>query len=221
MDIKEINVENGRSDVIIAFDELLQLKNLEKIHAKRCELLRKIFEVELEVTDSKFNNESQTIVVKLPKLREVVLEELENLNYLWKNNKWRQLELPNLTRLSIHNCNWLDDVFATSMVSTFMQLQELHVTHCRFIKVIVHKDDDFERIVLPCLKSLKLEHLRYMKGFCLWEKEFLLPSLSTLVIKQKVIETNEGFIDIGEQDINSFIITNKQQGRHFGSQEDE
>ncbi|XP_071700558.1 probable disease resistance protein At4g27220 [Rutidosis leptorrhynchoides] len=78
-DIKEINVENGRSEVIIAFDELLQLKNLEKIHAKRCEQANKIFEVELEVTDSNFNNESQTSVVKLPKLREVDLEELSNL----------------------------------------------------------------------------------------------------------------------------------------------
>ncbi|XP_071701010.1 uncharacterized protein [Rutidosis leptorrhynchoides] len=227
-DIKEINVENSDSKVIVAFNELQQLQNLEKIHVKRCIWPKNIFEVALEVTDSEFNNESQTSVVKLPKLREVVLEELSWLEYLWQSNQWRQLELPNLTRLSIHNCDRLIRVFTTSMVGSFMQLQELQVTHCCAMWQIVMEDDDSERKVLPCLKSLKLEHLPRIKGFCLWEKEFLLPSLTTLVIKEcpdlsvftkgfvaatelKVIETNEGLIDIGEQDINSYIITNKQK----------
>ncbi|XP_071700576.1 uncharacterized protein [Rutidosis leptorrhynchoides] len=201
-DIKEINVENSRSEVIVAFNQLLQLQNLEKIQVKRCEQAEKILEVEYEVTDSEFNNESQTTVVKLPKLREVVLEDLSSLEYLWKNNQWRHL----------------------------MQLQELQVTHCRLLWQIVKEDDDSERKVLPCLKSLKLERLERLSGFCLWKKEFLLPSLSTLVIKQspdlsvftngfvdapqlKVIETDEGFIDIARQDINSFIITQQEEDK--------
>ncbi|XP_071697243.1 uncharacterized protein [Rutidosis leptorrhynchoides] len=227
-DIKEVNVENGRSQVIVAFNELPQLKNLEKIHAKRCEWAYKVFGVELEVADGEFNNESQTTVVKLPKLREVELEKMRNLIYLWKNNQWRQLELPNLTRLCIHKCKNLIHVFKTLMVGGLKQLQELHVTHCRYMREIVNvdDDDDSETKMLPCLKSLKLEHLRYLTGFCLREKDFVLPSLSTLVIKQcpdlsvftngfvdapelKVIETNKGFIDVGDQDINSFIVTNK------------
>ncbi|XP_071700571.1 uncharacterized protein [Rutidosis leptorrhynchoides] len=185
------------------------------------------------MTDSEFNNELQTTtVVKLPKLRDVVLEDLSWLEYLWKSNQWRQLDLPNLTRLSIHNCKHLRHVITTSMVGSLMQLQELHVAHCRdmwvIIKVDVDDDDSERKVLLPCLKSLKLEHLRWLDGFCRGQKEFLLPSLSRLVIKQcpeisvftsgfiavpelKVIETNEGLIDLGEQDINSFIITNKQK----------
>ncbi|XP_071700579.1 uncharacterized protein [Rutidosis leptorrhynchoides] len=200
---------------------------------KAIKLLNTIFEVvALGVRDSEFNNESQTTVVKLPKLREVDLEEVNGLLYLWETNEWRQLELPNLTRLSIHNCYKLRHVFTTSMVGSLMQLQELHVTHCTYMWEIIKKDDDSQRKVLPCLKSLKLEHLQYLQAFCLWDKEFMLPSLTTLVIKQcpslsvftngfvaapklKVIETNEGFIDLGEQDINSYIITHKQEEDNY------
>ncbi|XP_071700589.1 uncharacterized protein [Rutidosis leptorrhynchoides] len=229
-DINELYVENAyKGEVIIASNELLQLQNLEKIHAKRCEFVEKMFEIALEVTHNEFKNESQ-IVVKLPKLRELDLEELSSLKYLWVSNQWGQLELPNLTRLCIHNCKSLEYVFTTSMVGSLTQLQELHVTHCFLMREIVKKDDDCEQIVLPCLKSLKLEYLRRLNGFCLWKKDFSLPLLSTLVIKQcpllsvftngfvvapelKEIESNEGLIDVGEQDINSFIITNKKKGR--------
>ncbi|XP_076952803.1 uncharacterized protein LOC143626691 [Bidens hawaiensis] len=218
---------------IFLSSELQQLQKLETIHAYKCKNVMEVFEVALEVT----NNESQT-VTKFPKLREVHLEPLWNLKYIWKSNQWRTLEFPNLTRLSINKCERLEYVFTCSMVGCVMQLQELHIQDCWNIKVIVKAEEDCEvkvsEIKFPCLKSLKLWYLSSLERFCLGKEDIALPFLDTLVIREipmmtvftegrsitpeeTGIGTSFGSFNVNDgEDINTFITTKKQEGYDFG-----
>ncbi|XP_076949308.1 uncharacterized protein LOC143621912 [Bidens hawaiensis] len=219
---------------IFPSNELQQLQKLETITGGGSENLKEVFEVALEVT----NNESQT-VVKFPKLREVDIGYLRNLKYLWKSDQWRILEFPNLTKLSLRSCDSLEYVFTCSMVGCVMQLQELNIQFCTNMKVIVKKEDGdcdakVSEIMFPCLKFLKLEYLPRMEGFCLGKEDFTFPSLDTLVISEipmmtvftegrsitpelKVIETSFGSFNVNDgEDMNTFIMTKKQEGHKFG-----
>lgn len=124
------------------------------------------------------------------------------------------------------------------MVGSLLQLEELHVSECKKIEVIVKKtnvgvqeeeevDAKVNEIKLPRLKWLKLEKLPSLKEFCSGTESFLLPSFDTLQIiecpnialfthghlvtpKLRVIFTSsELFVEIG--DLNSFIKTRRQE----------
>ncbi|XP_076883359.1 uncharacterized protein LOC143532099 [Bidens hawaiensis] len=160
-------------DTIIPSNVLLQLQKLEQINLKSCNSAEEVF----EVIDNSGFNESQT-VVKIPNLRQVNLEWLDGLKYLWKCNKWMVLEFPNLTSVSIHLCYSLEHVFTCSMVGSLLQLQNLHISMCDNIEVIVKDEEGSDakvnEITLPRLKSLKLEYLSSLKGFCLGSKSFFM-----------------------------------------------
>ncbi|KAJ0433454.1 putative leucine-rich repeat domain superfamily [Helianthus annuus] len=231
----QCNIDSSHKDTkIFPSNELQQLEQLETIHAQHCNNVEEVFEVTSEVT----NNESQTNV-KFPKLREVDLNWLRSLKYIWKSNQWRILEFRNLTTLSIRGCHSLEHVFNCSMVGCVMQLQKLHIDSCNKMKVIVKEEEEdcdakvSEIIEFRSLKSLQLKSLSSLKGFYLGKKDFTLPSLDTLVIRwcpeimvfteghsiipeQTVLETDFGSFNVGE-DINSFILTKKQEGFSFGS----
>ncbi|KAF5755425.1 putative leucine-rich repeat domain superfamily [Helianthus annuus] len=125
------------------------------------------------------------------------------------------------------------------MVGCVMQLQELQIERCRNMKVIVKEEEEdcdakvSEIIEFPSLKSLQLNFLSSLKGFYIGKKDFTLPSLDTLGIRmcpeimvfteghsiiseQTVLETDFGSFNVGE-DINSFILTKKQEGFSFGN----
>ncbi|PWA48884.1 resistance protein candidate RGC2 [Artemisia annua] len=160
----EIDVQgNLYMEKIIPSSELLQLQNLEKIHVKSSDLLSEVFEVAVERTNGGFSE--SPIVAKFPNLKEVDLEWLHGLKYIWKSNRWTLLEFPNLTRLSIDYCSSLEHIFTSSMVGSLLQLQDLHIIRCKNVE------------------SLKLEKLNRLKGFCLGKANFSWPSLSTLEIK--------------------------------------
>ncbi|XP_076952834.1 uncharacterized protein LOC143626728 [Bidens hawaiensis] len=222
-----------RDQKIFPSNELRQLQKLETIHANHCYDIEEVFEVALEVA----NNEPQT-VVKLPMLSQVDLCNLPNLKYIWKSKQRKILEFPNLTKLSINECNSLQHVFTCSMVCCVMQLQELHIRNCGNIKAIVKEEEDWDakatEIVFPCLKSLKLINISSLERFCLGKEDITLSSLVTLEIKDcpitvftegrsitpelTVIETSFGPFNVnaGEDDINTFIMTKKQEGYKFG-----
>ncbi|KAD7476919.1 hypothetical protein E3N88_00055 [Mikania micrantha] len=149
---------------IIPSNELLQLQNLETIDVRRCKLVEEVFEV--EGTNEGTNNESQ-IVVEIPNLRLVELSSLKSLKYIWKSNQRRVLKFPNLTTLFIYDCGSLKHVFTSSMV----------------IGKIEEEDEVKEEMELfPCLKSLKLEALVSLKGFCSGKVNFSWPLLHTLEV---------------------------------------
>ncbi|KAD7477454.1 hypothetical protein E3N88_00590 [Mikania micrantha] len=202
---------------VVPSNELQQLQILEKIHVSYS-WVEEVFEVS--------NNESPTVVT-FPKLREVELNSLYNLKYIWKSNEWSILEFPNLTTLSIIGCDKLKHVFTPSMVGSLIKLQQLHVEECKELEVIVKKeegeccDDKVGKITFPCLKSLKLEGLESLKGFWLGKDDLLFPSMNTLEIKKcpeikvfsdghaiahelKLVETSFGVFQ-ADEGISSFI----------------
>ena len=135
----------------------------------------------------------------------------------------------------------LEHVFSSSMVGSLLQLQDLHISSCISIEVIIKEanvvvegeedceDKVNEIIMLPRLKSLKLKNLPNLEGFYLGEEDFSLPSLDTLKIidkpsirvftkgdlatsELKVIDTDFVRCElVREEDLNSFINTKLKQ----------
>ncbi|CAI9270367.1 unnamed protein product [Lactuca saligna] len=203
---------------IIPSSELLQLQKLEKIHVERCSKVDVVFETALEEagrnknsnsssghgsgSGSGFDESSQittTTLVNLPNLREMKLDDLDGLRYIWKSNQWTVFQFPNLTRVHIYDCKRLEHVFTSSMVGSLLQLQELHIWNCSQMEVVIVKDADVsvdediekesdgkentEILVLPCLKFLELYNLKCLKGFSLGKEKFSFPLLDTLIIR--------------------------------------
>ncbi|KAL8245987.1 hypothetical protein R6Q59_007203 [Mikania micrantha] len=213
---------------VVPSNELQQLQILERIHVSYSWSVTEVFEVA--------NNESPTVVT-FPKLREVELELLFSLEYIWKSNEWTILEFPNLTTLSIIECNKLKHVFTPSMVGGLMKLQELRITWCEKLEVIVKKEEEecdgkVGEIRFPCLKSLELYSLKSLKGFWLGKEDLLFPSMNTLIIKKcpeikvfsdrhaiahelKLVETSFGVFQ-AEEGISSFVRNKIQEGFKFG-----
>ncbi|KAL8245972.1 hypothetical protein R6Q59_007188, partial [Mikania micrantha] len=222
----EMNLDfNYKSKNVVPTIELQQLHILEKIHARDCWNLEEVFEVT--------NTESPTVVI-FQKLREMKLDGLARLKYIWKSNEWSILKFPNLTRIYIDDCISLEHVFTASMVGSLVKLQELHITWCEKLEVIVKKeeekcDDKVGEILFPCLKSLKLEYLASLEGFCLGKVDLLFPSMNTLVMngspklkifneglaispELKLVETSFGGFK-GVEDINIFVRNKIQEAR--------
>nr|GEU77896.1 hypothetical protein [Tanacetum cinerariifolium] len=167
---------SGGPETLFSSNKLLQLQKLETVHFRDCRDTKEIFEV--------FDSQ---IVAEISNLRQVDLWWLSSLKYIWKSSHWTVIKFPNLTRLSIVGCHSLEYVFTCSMVGSILQLQELHISDCYNMKVIVKGEEECDAIVnaivvFPCLKSLKLEHLFRLKGFCFGEEALSFPSLDTLEI---------------------------------------
>ncbi|KAL9995476.1 putative AAA+ ATPase domain, P-loop containing nucleoside triphosphate hydrolase [Helianthus debilis subsp. tardiflorus] len=232
----EINIKwrnDGRT--IIPSNALLQLEKLQQITIEgSCDGVEEVFEV--VAVEGSGSSESKT-VVPISNLTQVKLEWLKDLKYLWKSNQWMVLEFPNLTTLSIYNCYKLEHVFTCSMVGSLVQLQDLSISSCEKIEVIVKEEEEEEcdakvnEIILPRLNSLKLQSLRNLKGFCLGKESFSMPALDTLQInwcptitdftkghvsipELKLIDTTFGMWNV-KPDLNSFIKTKQGEGYEF------
>ncbi|KAJ0648537.1 putative leucine-rich repeat domain superfamily [Helianthus annuus] len=224
----EINIEYRYvGKTVLPSNALLQLEKLQQITMNTCHGLEEVF----EVGSSEGTNKSQTLV-QIPNLTQVKLANVGDLKYLWKSNQWMVLEFPNLTTLSITYCHKLEHVFTCSMVNSLVQLQDLHISDCNNIEVVVKEEEEkcdakVNEIILPLLKSLKLGELPSFKGFCLGKEAFSLPKLETLQIKEcraitvftkghvstpelEVIDTSFGFCYV-KTDINSLLKTKQEE----------
>ncbi|KAK1422991.1 hypothetical protein QVD17_18284 [Tagetes erecta] len=220
--------KDGVRSTIIPSKVLLQLQNLERVKIVSCSGLKVVFPLSSKAKNISGLSVSQT-VVKIPNLREVYLEWLDDLRYVWNNHQWMTLEFPNLTSLSIYVCNSLNYVFTSSMVGSLVQLQDLVISDCMNIEVIVSEvqrcDDNVNEIMLPRLKSITLCKLPRLSGFYLGKVAFSLTSLDTLEIEEcpsfevftrghlatpelKVMDTSFGMYYV-HGDLNSFAKTRR------------
>ncbi|KAI7744906.1 hypothetical protein M8C21_016646, partial [Ambrosia artemisiifolia] len=131
--------------------------------------------------------------------------------------------IPNLTQVKL---DWLKDL-------NLVQLQDLSISECKNIEVIVKQEEEKEcdvkmnEIMLPRLNSLRIKYLPKLKGFCLGKEAFSLPLLESLEIEScsaltvftnghvstpelEVIDTSFGFCYVNT-DINSFIKTKHEE----------
>ncbi|KAL4586182.1 hypothetical protein LXL04_010814 [Taraxacum kok-saghyz] len=214
--------------VIFPCNELHNLKNLEKIYINYAES-EDVFEV-ADGTNDDVNSKTQSVVV-LQNLKEVTLDYLDKLRHMWKSSQWMVLHFPNLTKVSIEYCPLLEHIFTDCMVGSLLNLQELQITYCDTLDVIVKQAEDSKtsatEVVFPSLKTIKLRNLPNLKGFHLGKEAFQWPSLDTLEIKRcpkitvftcgqsttpelKRIDTTFGMCHRTE-DPNSFIKTKQQE----------
>ncbi|KAL4586180.1 hypothetical protein LXL04_010812 [Taraxacum kok-saghyz] len=218
--------------VIFPCNELHNLKNLEKIYI-RGNKIEGVFEV-VDGRNDDVNSKTQSGVV-LQNLKEVTLVRLYKLRHMWKSSQWMVLHFPNLTKVSIEYCPLLEHIFTDCMVGSLLNLQELQISDCNMLDVIVKQAEDSKtsatEVVFPSLKTIKLHRLPNLKGFHLGKEAFQWPSLDTLEIKHcpkltvftcgqsttpelKRIDTTFGMCHVTE-DPNSFIKTKQQEGWKF------
>ncbi|PWA33879.1 resistance protein candidate RGC2 [Artemisia annua] len=122
----DYNHSGGQS--LFSSDEVSQLQKLETVRFVVCEDIEEIFD-------------SQT-VAEIPNLRQVDLEYLRSLKYIWKSKQGTALKFLNLTRLSIEGCESLEYVFTCLTVGSLLQLQELHIERCESMKAIVKGEEE-------------------------------------------------------------------------------
>ncbi|KAI3516599.1 hypothetical protein L1887_15521 [Cichorium endivia] len=236
LNLVEVNAQSPNilvtSRMIFPCNELLNLKNLEKLHINLRYVTSNTEELFELVNDDA--NETNSIV-EVPNLKELSLGGLHKLQHIWKNSRSISLKFPNLTKVSIKRCRLLGHVFTCCMVGSLLQLQDLEISDCMNMNVIVKHVEDSETrataIVFPCLKSITLRRLPNLKGFFLGKADFVWPSLDTLEIKDcpqitvftngkssvpelKLIDTTFGMCHATE-DPNSFIKTKQQEGWQF------
>ncbi|KAD7476977.1 hypothetical protein E3N88_00113 [Mikania micrantha] len=184
--LKGIHTNLGRHSLEcgLNFHHLKIHQKLETIRVDDCGYVEEVFEVEgaNEATNSELE-----IVVEIPNLRLMNLWSLKSLKYIWKSNQRKVLKFPNLTTLSICGCYSLKHVFTSSMVGGLLQLQHLHVSWCYNMEVIVKTEEEEDEVkeemeLFPCLKSLRLDNLKSLKGFCSGKVNFSWPLLHTLKV---------------------------------------
>ncbi|KAL4586175.1 hypothetical protein LXL04_010807 [Taraxacum kok-saghyz] len=235
VDVRVPYVSLLTSPVIFPCNELHNLKNLEKIYIESFSGAKP--EVVFEVADGRnddVNSKTQSVVV-LENLKEVTLKFVDKLRHMWKSSQWMVLHFPNLTKVSIFRCDLLEHIFTDCMVGSLLNLQELQISHCRSLDVIVKQAEDSKtsttEVVFPSLKTIRLHNLPNLKGFHLGKEAFQWPSLDTLEITRcpkitvftcgqsttpelKLIKTTFGMCHVTE-DPNSFIKTKQQEGWKF------
>ncbi|KAI7729686.1 hypothetical protein M8C21_000974, partial [Ambrosia artemisiifolia] len=95
-------------------------------------------------------------------------------------------QLSNLKKLVIYECDLLQHVFTFSTLESLKQLEELEISNCSAMEVVVKKENEEQRkvVVFPRLKSIKLISLPNLQGFFLGMNGFEWPLLETVVIKE-------------------------------------
>ncbi|CAH1435484.1 unnamed protein product [Lactuca virosa] len=101
--------------------------------------------------------------------------------------------LPNLKILEIVVCAGLEHIFTFSAIGSLAHLEELTISSCESMKVIVKKEEEDASsssssskkvVVFPRLKSIELSYLPELEDFFLGMNEFAFPSLDNVTIKK-------------------------------------
>ncbi|XVF56902.1 hypothetical protein PTKIN_Ptkin06aG0158100 [Pterospermum kingtungense] len=133
----------------------------------------------------------------------VVFPELKKLNLysidiekLWDDHQLHvmSLSVQNLTSLRVGSCDNLKNLFTSTMVTSFVQLERLAVEGCdEMEEVIIENEGEEERmrkLVFPKLQELNLHNLQNLKRFCFGNYPIEFPFLRKLwIAKCPVLNT--------------------------------
>nr|KAJ0219827.1 hypothetical protein LSAT_V11C200052970 [Lactuca sativa] len=174
------------------------LLQLQELHISSCNHIEEVIvqdgNIVVEEKEEEYDGKMNEIV--LPHLKSLELYTLPCLRYIWKCNRWTLFGFPNLTTVCIAGCDSLQHVFSSSIVGSLKQLQELSISICRQMEGVIVKDANIvveeeeesdgkmSELILPRLKSLKLDELPCLKGFCIGKVDFSFPLLNTLTIEK-------------------------------------
>ncbi|KAI3670222.1 hypothetical protein L1987_88040 [Smallanthus sonchifolius] len=234
---------------VFTFSTLESRKQLKLLKVGECKAIQVIVKEE---------NGSSSKNVVFPRLEILVLDDLPSVKgFFLGMNEFRW---PLLDNVMTNDCPQLmmcdlitfpssyDPTITKGIPCSFHNLVEIEQSYNdvetilpsikssnRVNEVIVKEDEEFDgkvnEIILPRLKSFKLNSLQSLKGFCLGKKVFSWPSLDALEIRDcsavtvftngylstpdlKVIDTSFGKYYV-KPDLNSFVKTKQQEGYEF------
>ncbi|KVH94910.1 probable disease resistance protein At4g27220 [Cynara cardunculus var. scolymus] len=167
---------------VVLSDLLRKPKGLKLLHLEDCHLVEIVFEIQKLLTEG---------LPVLNNLSDLELESLPKMTHIWKHGPETFVGFQNLTKLSVASCHQLTYVLLPSIATILAHLQELSVTECQRMTVILKEGSQHEAIqatnrsdqlVFPRLKSLELIDLPSLRCFCSELHDFIWPSLETVWI---------------------------------------
>ncbi|KAJ9553683.1 hypothetical protein OSB04_017728 [Centaurea solstitialis] len=171
---------------------LARLQMLSKLYIEDCGSVEEIFVTEHTV------NQDDKVVLSLFSLTELRLKSLPKLKHIWWNtdSECEAFHFQNLSSLEVSGCDHLKYILSTSITKGLVQLQELKISSCGLVEVVVLNDmeDQVDVVVLPQLRTLELKNLPSLKSFCSINGMLQLPSLRVLKVmdcpKMKTFASN-------------------------------
>ncbi|TXG69451.1 hypothetical protein EZV62_004386 [Acer yangbiense] len=110
--------------------------------------------------------------VEVPNLKTLELRKM-NVDKMWHNQLSSMSScFQNLTDLIISDCCNLKYLFASSTLTSFVQLQRLEIRNCKVLEEIIRIDDLKYNVELLSLKKLSIEGCPEMKAFVFGDKDF-------------------------------------------------
>ncbi|XP_028106348.1 disease resistance protein At4g27190-like isoform X2 [Camellia sinensis] len=129
-------------------------------------------------------------------LKRLKLCDLPALTHLWKGPT-QFVRLRNLTSLELRICHKLERMFSLSIARDLIQLQILHVYHCRKMEVLISSEEEgdqneiastttetTDKIVFPKLKDLYLAYLPSFTAICEAMNGIELLQLNKLILSE-------------------------------------
>ncbi|KAK2640374.1 hypothetical protein Ddye_028169 [Dipteronia dyeriana] len=167
--LKSLLMDECISSAIIPGNLRQHLNSLEVLSVNNCGSIE-VFDFEEINVDEDFKVLSQ--------LSKFYLDNLPRLKHIWKKNHSQVLGFRNLKSMILHNCSSLRYIFTPSVVSGFLQLQELEIIKCAFVEEIIttegQKDASIDKVMeerisnslFPKLERLELIDLQRLGRFC-------------------------------------------------------
>ncbi|XP_039173477.1 uncharacterized protein LOC120286448 [Eucalyptus grandis] len=143
-----------------------QLKNLESLEVRSCDLLEVVFKLQ------PLNPLDGHPISDLP-LKRLELDGLPKLKCVWDKELHGQVKFRCLRFVTVSRCKSLTSLFLASIVVHLIPLEELEVRSCDFLEVVFKLQPlnplDGHSVADLLLKRLKLDGLPKLK--CVWDKE--------------------------------------------------
>ncbi|PRQ34015.1 putative nucleosome assembly protein (NAP) [Rosa chinensis] len=157
--LKSLKVEycHDLVNALLSSNLLQRLQNLEKLHCEDMNVMEYVFGFEgLEPED-----------IILPKLREMILWDLEKLISIWSGPAPNAV-FHNLKSLAVSGCKKLESLFTYEVAKCLLQLEDLSVTQCPSLDMVIKSSKEVvdKKIIFPELRNLALSYLPRITRFC-------------------------------------------------------
>ncbi|PKI65493.1 hypothetical protein CRG98_014103 [Punica granatum] len=148
-------------------------QNLKKVDIRFCDFLVSVFEVDgngQEYSDKKVKCTTAIMLFELQKLNLAVLPKLKCVVFDEKVSKTKTVVgFPNLTELTVWECECLTDLIPLTTVTTLLKLETLRILGPVGMREVVSQGDgeadQMDKIIIPRLRSLRLSSLESLECF--------------------------------------------------------
>ena len=163
---------------IIPSNMLKRLPNLQILKIVDCYSVEEVFD--LEAIDSKESHDIPAF-----QLRELCLDNLKNLKYVWNKAPEGLLTYQSLNHVKVCHCPSLKIPFPGYVVRNLLQVKELGTTACEVEEIVAHEDvaEVVTMFLFPEVTSLESSRLDELKCFYLGLDALEWPMLKTLKVE--------------------------------------